>query len=89
MALGARTSEVMAMVLGQGLRTTAIAIALGLAGSLVATRLLQAQLFGVAATDPLIFMVVPGLLAVVAIAACYAPARRASSVDPVSTLRGE
>jgi predicted permease len=89
MALGAKTTQVVGMVLRQGLRTVALALVIGLAVSFVATRLLETQLFGVERTDPLTFVVVPLALAVVALAACYLPARRASRVDPVVALRAD
>jgi putative ABC transport system permease protein len=89
MALGARASQVVRLVLGQGLRTIALGIAIGLAGSVAATRLLSTQLFGVEPTDLLTFASVPIALAIVAMVACYLPARRASRVDPVVALRAE
>jgi putative ABC transport system permease protein len=89
MALGARRTQVVGMVLRQGMRTTAIAIVIGLAASFAATRVLEAELFGVSATDPLTFAVVPLALILIALAACYVPARRASRVDPVVALRAD
>jgi len=89
MALGARTTQVVGLVLRQGLRTVALALVLGLAAAFMATRLLETQLFGVERTDPLTFAVVPLALALVAFAACYLPARRASRVDPVVALRSD
>jgi putative ABC transport system permease protein len=89
MALGARSGQVVGMVLRQGMRTIAIAIVIGLVASFGATRLLETQLFGVARTDPLTFAAVPLALALVALAACYLPARRASRVDPVVALRAD
>jgi ABC-type antimicrobial peptide transport system permease subunit len=89
MALGASAREVVGMVLRQGLRTIGIALAIGLAASLGATRLLETQLFGVAAVDPLTFAVAPAILAMIAAVACYLPARRASRVDPLVALRSE
>src|SRR5207253_2908165 len=62
MALGAGTSQVVSMVLRQGMRTVAIALAIGVAAAFAATRLLQTQLFGVSATDPLTFVAVPAAL---------------------------
>jgi predicted permease len=89
MALGARTSQVVAMVLRQGMRTILIALTIGLVVSVGATRVLQSQLFGVDRMDPLTFATVPLVLAFVAFAACYLPARRASRVDPLVALRSE
>jgi ABC-type antimicrobial peptide transport system permease subunit len=89
MALGARTGQVVGMVLSQGVRTIVLALVIGLAGAFLATRLLETQLFGVQRTDPLTFAVVPLCLAVVAVLACYVPARRASRVDPLVALRSE
>jgi putative ABC transport system permease protein len=89
MALGARAPQVVGMVLRQGMRTIGIALALGLIVSLGATRILETQLYGVSRIDPVTFAVVPLVLAIVALAACYVPARRASRVDPVIALRAE
>ena len=89
MALGARRGQVLAMVLREGMRTIVIALIVGLVIAVAATRLLSSQLFGVSAVDPLTFGLVPVLLAVVALAACYLPARRASRVDPIVALRAD
>jgi putative ABC transport system permease protein len=89
MALGARAAQVVRMVLRQGLRTIGLSIAIGLAVAFAATRLLETQLFGVGRTDPLTFALVPLVLGIIALAACYVPARRASRVDPVVALRSE
>jgi putative ABC transport system permease protein len=89
MALGARATQVVRLVLGQGMRTIVIGIAIGLVGSFAATRLIRTQLFGVGPNDPLTFLWVPIALAGVAMVACYLPARRASRVDPVTALRSE
>jgi putative ABC transport system permease protein len=89
MALGARRHQVLAMVLRDGMRTTTLALFIGLAIAALATRLLASQLFGVSATDPLTFIVVPLVLGLVALAACYLPARRASRVDPIVALRAD
>jgi predicted permease len=89
MALGARRNQVLVMVLREGMRTIAVALVIGLAVAAAATRLLSSQLFGVRAIDPLTFATVPVLLALVAIAACYVPALRASRVDPIVALRSE
>jgi putative ABC transport system permease protein len=87
MALGARRAQVLGMVLREGMRTTIVAVIIGLAAAAGATRLLASQLFGVSTIDPLTFAVVPLLLAAVALVACYLPARRASRVDPIVALR--
>ncbi len=89
MALGARAAQVVGLVLAQGLKTVGLAIVIGLGGAWFATRLLETQLFGVARTDPMTFALVPLTLGVIALAACYLPARRASRVDPVVALRSD
>jgi len=89
MALGAGARQVVAEVVRQGLRTITVALVLGVAASLAAVQLLETQLFGVAPTDLLTFAVAPMLLAVIAIVACYLPARRASRVDPLIALRSD
>jgi putative ABC transport system permease protein len=88
-ALGARSRDVLAMILGQGLRTILIGIAIGLAGSLALTRTLQSMLFGVTAADPLTFAAVILILVMTALLACYLPARRATKIDPMVALRYE
>ena len=88
-ALGAGRGDVLRMILGQGLRTTAIGLAIGIAGSLALTRTVESLLFGVAANDPLTFGGVTLLLVGVALLACYIPARRATRVDPMVALRQE
>jgi len=89
LALGASKSHVMALVLRQGLTLTLIGIAVGMAGALGLTRLIANMLFGVKATDPVTFALVGVLLAVVSLAACYFPARRATRVDPIRALKYE
>jgi predicted permease len=89
MALGAQRRDVMRLVLGEGMLVILMGLAIGLAGSLALTRFLSSLLFGVTATDPLTFSGVAVLLALVAVAACYIPARRAMRVDPMLALRYE
>ena len=87
--LGAQRSQIVALVLGQGLRLALIGIALGIGGAFGLSRILAGFLFGVGATDLLTYVAVAGLLLVVALAACYIPARRAMQVDPMIALRYE
>jgi putative ABC transport system permease protein len=88
-ALGARRSDVFRLVLVQGARLTLLGVALGLFSGLAFSRLLARMLFGVSATDPFTFAGVAALLAVVALLACFIPARRAANVDPIVALRYE
>ena len=89
MALGAQQSDVLKLVLRQGLRVTALGLGLGVAGGLAVTQLLQGLLYGVSPTDAGTFVGVSALLAFVATVASYIPARRATKVDPVVALRYE
>jgi len=89
MALGARSRDVLRMVLAHGLRLVAVGVVLGLAGALALTRFLAGQLYGVRPTDPLTFVAVTALLALVALAATWLPARRAARVNPMVALRAE
>jgi len=89
MALGAGSGDVRRMVLGQGLLLAVTGAAIGSVGAFAGTRVLTTSLFGVSPTDPLTFAVVASLLLLVAIVACYLPARRATRVDPAVTLRAE
>jgi putative ABC transport system permease protein len=88
-ALGARTADVLRLIMEQGLRLTLVGVALGLAGAFAATRLMAGLLFGVGATDASTFVVITALLASVALAATFIPALRASRVDPMTALRDE
>jgi predicted permease len=88
-ALGAASGDVLRMILGQGLRTIFIGVAIGIAGSLALTRTVESLLFGVTATDPLTFGGVTLLLVGAALLACFIPARRAAKVDPMVALRYE
>jgi len=89
MALGAQRADVMRLVLGEGARMALAGVAAGLAGALGLTRLMANQLFGVTPEDPLTFAIVAGALTLVALFACYLPARRAVRVDPMTALRYE
>ncbi len=88
-ALGAQRSDVLGLVLGQGMKLVGLGIVIGLAGALALTRVLRVLLFGVAPTDPLTFGVIPLLLAAIALVACFVPARRATKIDPLVALRYE
>jgi predicted permease len=89
MALGARASDVLAMVLREGGMLAGIGVALGVVGALAASRLLAGLLFGVAPNDPTVFVTVSALLGAVALVACAAPAARAARVDPLTALRSD
>jgi putative ABC transport system permease protein len=89
MALGARPLHVLRLVIGQSLGMLFIGTVIGLAGAFALTRLMRTLLFEVTATDPLTYVSVIGLLIVVALLACYIPARRAAKVDPLIALRYE
>ncbi len=88
-AMGASAAEIRRMVLRQGLAPVAAGLVVGIAGSLALGRVLNALLFGVRANDPPTLAAAAGLLALVALVACYAPARRATRIDPVTALRYE
>jgi putative ABC transport system permease protein len=87
MALGAQRRDVFRLVLGEGTRMALTGAAAGIAASLALTRLMASQLYGVSAHDPVTFAVVALALVLVALAACYVPARRAMKVDPMVALR--
>jgi putative ABC transport system permease protein len=89
MALGARPADVLASVLGQGARLTMTGTAAGLAGALALTRYLRTLLFAVSPTDPMVLAAAAAVLATVAMAAVWLPARRATRVDPIEALRVE
>ena len=88
-ALGASRSDVLRLVLYQGLRLTAAGLALGLVFSFVLTRFLRGMLYGVSATDPLTATLVTALLAVIAVLACYLPALKAMRINPVTAIRAK
>lgn len=89
MALGAQPQYIFALVIGRGMAVIAVGLALGIAGALALTRLISTMLFGVRPEDPLTYALVAFLLAAVALAACYFPARGAMDVDPMLALRHE
>ena len=89
MALGARWLDVLKLIVGQGVVLVSFGVVVGLAASLVLTRVMSTLLFSVSPSDPAIFALVVVLLSLVAIAASYLPARRASKLDPMVALRSE
>jgi predicted permease len=86
-ALGAQRLDILRMAVGEGMFVVAIGLVAGIAGAVAVTRVFRSMLFGVDATDPVTLVVVAGILAAVALLACYIPARRATRVDPLVALR--
>ena len=89
LALGARTADVLKLVVGRGMKLALVGLAVGLVAAFLLTRLMTSLLFGVSATDVTTFASVSMLLLAVAFLACYIPARRATKVDPLTALRYE
>jgi putative ABC transport system permease protein len=89
MALGAQAGDVMRLVIGQGIKLALVGALIGMGGALALTRLMRSLLFGVSAIDPLTFVVVSVSLTLVALVACWLPARRATKVDPLTALKDE
>jgi putative ABC transport system permease protein len=87
MAIGARQADMSRMIIGRGLLLTATGVIAGAAASLALSRFVQSQLFAVSSSDPLTIGTVAVLMTLVATLACYVPARRAASIDPVVALR--
>jgi putative ABC transport system permease protein len=88
-ALGAQVGDVLKMILGQGMAVIGVGLVVGLAAAFALTRLLRTLLFGVGENDPLTFVAITAILVLVALIACYIPARRATKVDPLTSLRAE
>ena len=89
LALGATPRGITRLIVGTGLQVALAGVGLGLVGAWMLTRFMQSLLFGVEATDPITFTIIPVMLVAVSLVACYLPARRATRIDPVVCLRSE
>ena len=89
MALGASARDVFKLIVGRGMKLTAVGVVIGVGGAIALTRLMHSLLFNTSATDPFIFILISALLSLAAFFACYLPARRAARVDPLIALRYE
>jgi putative ABC transport system permease protein len=89
LALGATRAHIGALILGQGARLIALGLATGLVGALICSRVLKSFLFQVKSIDPVLYAGISGLFVIASMLACWLPARRASRVDPIVTLRAE
>jgi putative ABC transport system permease protein len=89
MALGASARDVFRLIVGRGMKLTAVGVVIGVGGAIALTRLMHSLLFNTSATDPFIFVLISAILSLAAFFACYLPARRAAKVDPLVALRYE
>jgi len=89
MALGASARDVFKLIVGRGMKLTAMGVVIGVGGAIALTRLMHSLLFNTSATDPFVFILISGVLSLAAFFACYLPARRAAKVDPLAALRYE
>ena len=89
MSLGARPTDVLRLILADGLRLVITGVVVGIVAAHLLTRLLESMVYGVSPRDPLVFVLVSLVMIAVSLLACYVPARRASRVDPITALRYE
>jgi len=89
LALGAMPAQIRMMMLGQGMRLLVVGLVVGFIGAVAMSKIIRSLLFGVNANDPLIYATVTVVLIIAAVVACWLPARRASRVNPIVTLRAE